>query len=224
MGKKITEFTLISAVTETVNFVVDDSIQTYRATAAQIKAYINAENNSRLDAIEAAGWVNTNIADYSLSPKKMSHTDRHAVSYESNASFNFGSSTLVDWRWNVQDSLVGFTATDLGGYVTKFKANRTMYVDASFNVLWDDGAFSTSYYFYARVDKLDTDGTTLLKTYMGSRWKGNGANRYPNSNASFSFKINVDEYIVVRGYHNYPSNWPSYSLSSPFNTLTIVEK
>lgn len=38
--KKITDLTLISSITGTVNFVVDDTIQTYRATATQIKDFI----------------------------------------------------------------------------------------------------------------------------------------------------------------------------------------
>lgn len=38
--KKITDLTLISSITGTVNFVVDNGIQTYRASATQLKDFI----------------------------------------------------------------------------------------------------------------------------------------------------------------------------------------
>lgn len=43
--KKITDYQLISAITSTVNFFVDDLTQNYRATAQQIKEYVLANGN-----------------------------------------------------------------------------------------------------------------------------------------------------------------------------------
>lgn len=45
MSKTITQLPLISAVTDDVNLPADDTLQTYRTTAAQIKSYILAAGN-----------------------------------------------------------------------------------------------------------------------------------------------------------------------------------
>lgn len=59
-NKKITEYTLVDEVSGDESFLVDDGIQSYRATSAQLKTFVigsrldNAEN--KIQDIEAGGW------------------------------------------------------------------------------------------------------------------------------------------------------------------------
>lgn len=48
-AKLIPELTLIGALTDASNFAIDDGIQSYRATAAQIKDLVLADNNGTTD-------------------------------------------------------------------------------------------------------------------------------------------------------------------------------
>lgn len=56
-NKTINELQLIDEVSSGVNLIGDDTIQTYRLTTAQLKAFINKEVNERIDLIEADKWV-----------------------------------------------------------------------------------------------------------------------------------------------------------------------
>lgn len=60
--KKITDLQLISSLTDTVNYVVDNGIQSYRSTALQIKNYILAAGNVTKAAL-AAGAIGRRIIE-----------------------------------------------------------------------------------------------------------------------------------------------------------------
>ncbi len=57
--KKITDLTLRSSVVDAVNFPVDDTIQSYRVTAAQVWDYIYSKMVAKPATITAAGTTIT---------------------------------------------------------------------------------------------------------------------------------------------------------------------
>lgn len=69
--KKITELTLISSITDSVNFVIDNGIQSYRGTAAQIKAYILAASSIATAMIQDAAITTAKILDANVTRDKL---------------------------------------------------------------------------------------------------------------------------------------------------------
>lgn len=72
--KKITDYQLISAITGTVNFFVDNLTQNYRATAEQIKDFVLSTGNV-ITSVIADGAVTTDkIADGAVTSAKANFT------------------------------------------------------------------------------------------------------------------------------------------------------
>ena len=69
--KKITELQLISSVTDDLNFPGDNGIQTYRATALQIKNYILAAGNVGTTQIADNAVTTAKIAGSNVTTAKI---------------------------------------------------------------------------------------------------------------------------------------------------------
>ena len=72
--KKITDYQLISAITSTVNFFVDDLTQNYRATALQIKEYVLSENAITTTMLNALAVTAEKIAAGAVTDAKTNFT------------------------------------------------------------------------------------------------------------------------------------------------------
>lgn len=72
--KKITDYQLISAITDTVNFFVDDLTQNYRATAAQIKEYVLSNNAVTTAVIDALAVTTAKLANGAVTSAKANFT------------------------------------------------------------------------------------------------------------------------------------------------------
>jgi hypothetical protein len=72
--KKITDLQLISAVTDDLSLPADDTIQTYRTTIAQIKAWILAANNVVTATINNLAVTTGKLADGAVTDVKTSFT------------------------------------------------------------------------------------------------------------------------------------------------------
>src|SRR5690606_28135610 len=99
--KKITDLQLRDDVSDSVNFPVDDGIQSYRVTAAQIKTY--------LESIIPAGM----IAPFGGSsiPDKWLECDGSAVSRSTYSSLF----AAIGTTWGVGDGETTFNVPDLRG-------------------------------------------------------------------------------------------------------------
>lgn len=73
-NKKITDYQLISAITGTVNFFVDDLTQNYRATAAQIKDFVLAAGNVGSTALADLSVTTAKIAAGAITDAKTNFT------------------------------------------------------------------------------------------------------------------------------------------------------
>lgn len=69
--KKITDLQLIGAISDSVNFAVDNGVQTYRGTAAQIKAHVLATNAITAAMIQSNAVTTAKILDANVTRAKL---------------------------------------------------------------------------------------------------------------------------------------------------------
>ena len=70
-NKKITDLQLRSEVTDEVNFPIDDGIQTYRVTGAQIESYVLASEKVKTSALANQAVTTSKIADSNVTLNKL---------------------------------------------------------------------------------------------------------------------------------------------------------
>lgn len=72
--KKITDYTLRDNVTDDLNYISDDGVQTYRVTAAQIKAYVLSLASIATDMIQDLAVTTAKLAAGSVTDAKTNFT------------------------------------------------------------------------------------------------------------------------------------------------------
>jgi hypothetical protein len=122
--KKITDLQLRDSVTDTVNYAVDDGIQSYRVTAPQIKDYVLAAGNVGTTPLADSAVTTAKIADANVTRGKLAVGGLGRLSVSSVSSTGSVSASVDMYLCNSNSAAFTLTLpspTGLSGRVFTFK-------------------------------------------------------------------------------------------------------